>query len=192
MICMNLLPERQEHFAFIPLQFWAKTVGVLFFAVLVIYFYLGIQKHHLSEIRVKKAAKLQELQRKMGALARQTKEYKIMEQQIAVLGAKRAEQELVMQFLSAVFKSVLSFRISFESVEMADGILQVKGVAFDANTLAAYTKHLSDLFEVQEVGKIETKMYPVGSFRFLWFSCQIFPKKLDKSSKKLQAKEEMK
>ena len=192
MICMNLLSERQEHFASISLQFWAKTVGVLFFAVLVIHFYLGVQQRHLSEVRVKKSVKLQELQRKMGILARQTKEYKIMERQIVILGAKRAEQELAMQFLSAVFKSVFSFRISFESVEMADGILQVKGVAFDANTFAAYTKYLSDLPEVREVGKIETKMYLVDSFRFLWFSCQIFPKKLDKSLKKLQTEEKMK
>ncbi len=181
MICMNLLPERQEHFDFAAsrqLLLW--TVGVLFFAVLVIHFYLGIKEGQLAKIRVQKAAKLQNLQRKMGILARKTKECKIMEQQIAVLGKKRAEQECAMRFLSAVFQSVFSSRISFESVEMANGVLQVQGVAFDANTLAAYTKHLGDLPEVQEVGKIETKMY-----------CQIFPKKLDKSLK-MPAKEKAK
>ena len=177
MIRLNLLPSRPSRFRFQPraLLFLLGSALVIL-ATALLHFQFARSQRGLQVIHAEKQIGLRLKQKELARRRQQAAAHNTVQKQIRILRDARKAQDFPVRLLTVALEEIGSARISLRFLELEPaGALQVRGVAFDARTLAAYTRRLKQHSEIQEVRVVETASHQVEPFTFLYFVCRILP-----------------
>jgi len=177
MIRINLLPpEKRPGISTLRLNLGVLVLAVVVFGgmILLTHLWISEQVKDLARIHQAREAENAALMVEVGWVRRMENEMKAIQDRIEVIKEIRGIQSLPVRYVDALISVLPEERIWFETFDLdKNGVLQVKGVAMDNQSFAAYVEILRTSAFVRGVITERTLRREVQGLTLVEFHCLV-------------------
>jgi len=177
MIRINLLPpEKRPRISTLRLNLGVLVLAVVVFGgtILLTHLWISEQVKDLARIHQAREAENAALMVEVGWVRRMENEMKAIQDRIEVIKEIRGIQSLPVRYVDALISVLPEERIWFETFDLdKNGVLQVKGVAMDNQSFAAYVEILRTSAFVRGVITERTLRREVQGLTLVEFHCLV-------------------